>query len=90
MPGCPSGSRNFPLKILRTRRLLGSGGYNAELLAHVVGERGRVVSMDVDPFVVHRTQRLCAEAGSGRVTAVLGDGGSAPPATSPPGGSTGW
>ncbi|MEV6536264.1 methyltransferase, FxLD system [Streptomyces sp. NPDC051639] len=54
---------------------VGSGGYNAELLAHVLGERGRVVTVDVDPYVVHRTQRLCAEAGSGRVTAVLGDGG---------------
>ncbi|MFD0623103.1 NUDIX domain-containing protein [Streptomyces sanglieri] len=54
---------------------VGSGGYNAELLAHVVGDRGRVVTVDVDPHVVHRTQRLCAEAGSGRVTAVVGDGG---------------
>ncbi|GAA3475574.1 hypothetical protein GCM10018966_001000 [Streptomyces yanii] len=54
---------------------VGSGGYNAELLAHVLGPRGRVVTVDVEPYVVHRTQRLCAEAGSGRVTAVLGDGG---------------
>ncbi|MFJ2733912.1 methyltransferase, FxLD system [Streptomyces sp. NPDC087317] len=54
---------------------VGSGGYDAELLAHVLGERGRVVTVDVDPYVVHRTQRLCAEAGSGRVTAVLDDGG---------------
>ncbi|MEV7959186.1 hypothetical protein ACFVZR_33900 [Streptomyces sp. NPDC058316] len=52
-----------------------SGGYNAELLAHVLGPRGRVVTVDVDPYVVHRTKRLCAEAGSGRVIAVLGDGG---------------
>ncbi|MFV5995275.1 methyltransferase [Streptomyces sp. NPDC056231] len=54
---------------------VGSGGYNAELLAHVLGPRGRVVTVDVDPYVVHRTQRLCAEAGSGRVAVVLGDGG---------------
>ncbi|MER6271661.1 methyltransferase, FxLD system [Streptomyces sp900105755] len=54
---------------------VGSGGYNAELLTHVLGERGHVVTVDVDAYVVHRTQRLCAEAGSGRVTAVLGDGG---------------
>ncbi|MET7642471.1 methyltransferase, FxLD system [Streptomyces sp. NPDC005426] len=53
---------------------VGSGGFNAELLAHLVGERGRVVSVDLDPYVVHRTRRLCAEAGGGRVTAVLGDG----------------
>jgi protein-L-isoaspartate(D-aspartate) O-methyltransferase len=53
---------------------VGSGGYNAELLAHVLGPRGRVITVDLDAYVVHRTRRLCAEAGSGRVTAVLGDG----------------
>ncbi|MER5479626.1 methyltransferase, FxLD system [Streptomyces sp. NPDC002734] len=53
---------------------IGSGGYNAELLAHVLGERGRVVTVDIDPYVVHRTRRFCAETGSGRVTSVLGDG----------------
>ncbi|WTN46652.1 hypothetical protein OHB00_41010 [Streptomyces sp. NBC_00631] len=53
---------------------VGSGGFNAELLAHVVGRRGRVVTVDLDPYVVHRTQQLTAEAGSGRVTAILGDG----------------
>ncbi|MEU3199357.1 methyltransferase, FxLD system [Streptomyces sp. NPDC006996] len=62
---------------------VGSGGYNAELLAHVVGPAGRVVTVDVDPYVVHRTQRLCAEAGSGRVTAVLGDGGLGAPGQVP-------
>ncbi|MEV7157042.1 methyltransferase, FxLD system [Streptomyces misionensis] len=54
---------------------VGSGGYNAELIAHIVGPAGQVVTVDLDPYVVHRTRRLCAEAGSGRVTAVLGDGG---------------
>ncbi|MFK0154333.1 methyltransferase, FxLD system [Streptomyces sp. NPDC090493] len=53
---------------------VGAGGYNAELVAHVLGRRGRVVTVDLDDYVVHRTRRLCAEAGSGRVTAVLGDG----------------
>ncbi|WP_031064218.1 methyltransferase, FxLD system [Streptomyces sp. NRRL F-5527] len=68
---------------------VGSGGYNAELLAHVLGERGRVVTVDVDPYVVHRTQRLCAEAGSGRVTAVLGDGGLGAPSHVPANGFDG-
>lgn len=68
---------------------VGSGGYNAELLAHVLGPRGRVVTVDVDPYVVHRTQRLCAEAGSGRVTPVLGDGGLGAPGHVPPGGFDG-
>ncbi|MER6367259.1 hypothetical protein ABT255_02580 [Streptomyces mirabilis] len=49
-------------------------GFNAELLAHVVGRRGRVVTVDLDPYVVHRTQQLTAEASTGRVTAILGDG----------------
>ncbi|MFJ1954554.1 methyltransferase, FxLD system [Streptomyces microflavus] len=65
---------------------VGSGGYNAELLANIVGDRGRVVSVDLDPFVVRRAKRLCAEAGSGRVTAVLGDGGLGAPGHVPPGG----
>ncbi|WP_329159827.1 methyltransferase, FxLD system [Streptomyces sp. NBC_01717] len=50
----------------------GSGGYNAELIAHVVGPTGRVITVDLAPYVVRRTRRLTAEAGSGRVTAVLG------------------
>ncbi|MGA5442324.1 methyltransferase, FxLD system [Streptomyces griseoincarnatus] len=68
---------------------VGSGGYNAELLAHVLGKRGRVVTVDVDPYVVHRTQRLCAEAGSGRVTAALGDGGLGAPGHVPANGFDG-
>ncbi|MET8114808.1 methyltransferase, FxLD system [Streptomyces prasinus] len=68
---------------------VGSGGYNAELLAHVLGPRGRVVTVDIDPYVVHRTRRLCAEAGSGRVTAVLGDGALGAPAHVPAGGFDG-
>ncbi|MEV0302349.1 methyltransferase, FxLD system [Streptomyces prasinus] len=68
---------------------VGSGGYNAELLAHVLGPRGRVVTVDIDPYVVHRTRRLCAEAGSGRVTAVLGDGALGAPAHVPTSGFDG-
>jgi protein-L-isoaspartate(D-aspartate) O-methyltransferase len=58
----------------------GSGGYNAELIAHVVGPAGRVVTVDLDPYVVRRTRRLTAEAGSGRVLALHGDGGLGAPA----------
>jgi len=68
---------------------VGSGGYNAELLAHVLGDRGRVITVDIDPFVVHRTQRLCAEAGSGWVTAILGDGCLGAPGHVPAGGFDG-
>ncbi|MEU2251378.1 methyltransferase, FxLD system [Streptomyces sp. NPDC019224] len=49
----------------------GSGGYNAELIAHVT--QGRVVSVDIDPWVVRRTRAFLTEAGSGRVTAVEAD-----------------
>ncbi|MFF1907241.1 methyltransferase, FxLD system [Kitasatospora sp. NPDC058218] len=59
---------------------VGSGGYNAELLAHVVGEGGRVVTVDIDEYVVRRTRRFTAEAGSGRVLALRGDGALGAPA----------
>ncbi|KUN02170.1 methyltransferase [Streptomyces yokosukanensis] len=65
----------------------GSGGYNAELIAHVTGPAGRVVTVDIDPYVVHRTRRFTAEAGSGRVTALQGDASlGAPPQHVPKGG----
>ncbi|MGW2016824.1 methyltransferase, FxLD system [Streptomyces sp. NPDC001927] len=51
----------------------GSGGYNAELIAHTTGPGGRVVTVDIDPWVVRRTRRFLTEAGSGRVTAVEAD-----------------
>ncbi|MFD8725876.1 hypothetical protein ACFV2H_50130 [Streptomyces sp. NPDC059629] len=70
-------------EILRTRRLLGSGGYNAELLAHVLGPHGRVITVDLDPYVVHPAKRLCAEGSSGQVTPVLGDGCLGAPAPAP-------
>lgn len=59
---------------------VGSGGYNAELIAHVVGEAGQVITIDIDPYVVNRTRRFTAEAGSGRVLALQGDGALGAPA----------
>ncbi|MCX4825779.1 methyltransferase, FxLD system [Streptomyces sp. NBC_01142] len=64
----------------------GSGGYNAELLAHVVGPDGRVVTVDIDRYVVRRTRRFTAEAGSGRVLALHGDGALGAPGHVPGGG----
>ncbi|MHC3393945.1 methyltransferase, FxLD system [Streptomyces lavendulocolor] len=58
----------------------GSGGYNAELIAHVAGPGGRVVSVDIDPWVVSRTRAFLTEAGSGRVTAVEADAALGAPA----------
>ncbi|MGW8989078.1 methyltransferase, FxLD system [Streptomyces zhihengii] len=58
----------------------GSGGYNAQLIAHVTGPGGRVVTVDIDPWVVRRTRRFLTEAGSGRVTAVEADAALGAPA----------
>ncbi|MFC0862172.1 methyltransferase, FxLD system [Sphaerimonospora cavernae] len=53
---------------------IGSGGYNAALLAEVVGPTGRVVSVDIDPEVTERARALLESTGYGdAVTVVLGD-----------------
>jgi protein-L-isoaspartate(D-aspartate) O-methyltransferase len=53
---------------------IGSGGYNAALLAEVVGLGGRVVSVDIDPEVTDRASAALDAAGyGGRVTVVLAD-----------------
>jgi protein-L-isoaspartate(D-aspartate) O-methyltransferase len=53
---------------------IGSGGYNAALLAEVVGPEGRVVSTDIDPEVTDRASALLDATGYGsRVTVVLAD-----------------
>lgn len=58
----------------------GSGGYNAELIAHVAGREGWVVTVDIDPWVVRRTRAFLTEAGSGRVTSVEADAALGAPA----------
>ncbi|MFC8125947.1 methyltransferase, FxLD system [Streptomyces sp. NPDC057302] len=58
----------------------GSGGYNAELIAHAAGADGRVVSVDIDPWVIRRTRAFLAEVGTGRVTAVEADAALGAPA----------
>lgn len=66
---------------------IGSGGYNAALIAEVAGPAGQVVTVDLDPYVVNRTRRFTAEGGTGKVVAVQGDGAlGAPAALVPPGG----
>src|SRR2546429_552352 len=52
---------------------VGSGGYNAALLAEVTGKEGRVVSIDIDPDVTGRaTAALAATGYADRVTVVTG------------------
>jgi protein-L-isoaspartate(D-aspartate) O-methyltransferase len=56
---------------------IGAGtGYNAALLARLVGPRGRVVSVDVDTDIVEEARRHLRDAGGeyGNVDVVLGDG----------------
>ncbi|MGW4471704.1 methyltransferase, FxLD system [Nonomuraea sp. NPDC004354] len=63
-------ARLFPgAKVLE----IGSGGYNAALIAEVVGPAGLVVTVDIDPFVTERAGRFLAETGYPQVTVVLGD-----------------
>lgn len=53
---------------------IGSGGYNAALLAEIVGEQGTVVTVDVDPWVTARAQRFLEATGYGdRVEVITAD-----------------
>jgi protein-L-isoaspartate(D-aspartate) O-methyltransferase len=52
---------------------IGSGGYNAALMAELVGEAGEVTTVDIDPDVTGRAGRCLAEAGYERVNVVLAD-----------------
>ncbi|SEH02380.1 protein-L-isoaspartate(D-aspartate) O-methyltransferase [Nonomuraea solani] len=52
---------------------VGSGGYNAALIAELVGPEGVVISVDIDSFVTERATRFLAETGYPHVKVVLGD-----------------
>ncbi len=52
---------------------IGSGGYNAALLAELVGEDGEVTTVDIDPEVTDRARSCLTEAGYSRVNVVLAD-----------------
>ncbi|MGH3915372.1 MAG: methyltransferase, FxLD system [Pseudonocardiaceae bacterium] len=52
---------------------VGSGGYNAALIAELVGEGGEVTTVDIDPEVVERARDCLTEAGYSRVNVVLAD-----------------
>jgi len=53
---------------------IGSGGYNAALLAELVGAWGRVTTVDIDEDVAERAESLLADAGYSRVNVMLADG----------------
>jgi protein-L-isoaspartate(D-aspartate) O-methyltransferase len=52
---------------------LGSGGYNAALIAKLVGRAGRVTTADIDETVTDRAARLLDEAGYPQVSVMTGD-----------------
>ncbi len=65
------------LCLRRGQRVLeiGAGtGFNAALLAHVVGERGKVTSVDLDADTVARARENLDAAGCADVVVVTGDG----------------
>jgi protein-L-isoaspartate(D-aspartate) O-methyltransferase len=54
---------------------IGAGtGYNAALLATLVGSSGRVVTVDIDPGVAGEARGHLSEAGVANVTVICGDG----------------
>ncbi|WP_424212703.1 methyltransferase, FxLD system [Streptomyces sp. BI20] len=53
---------------------IGSGGYQAHLLRHLVGEEGSVTSVDIDADVTDRAESCLAAAGVKDVRVVLSDG----------------
>ncbi|HET9896690.1 MAG TPA: hypothetical protein VFQ44_17305 [Streptosporangiaceae bacterium] len=62
---------------------IGSGGYNAALIAELVGPSGAVTTVDIDPDVTGRATELLAAAGYGQVRVVLADGTGGEPAGAP-------
>ncbi|MFD0772320.1 methyltransferase, FxLD system [Streptomonospora algeriensis] len=53
---------------------IGSGGYNAALLAELVGPDGAVTTMDIDPEVVDRARTCLDRAGYDHVRTLRADG----------------
>ena len=63
---------------------IGTGtGYNAALIAQIVGGTGSVVTIDVEPELVHQARARLAAAGCAGVTVVCGDGADGVPGHAP-------
>ena len=55
---------------------IGAGtGYNAALMAHVVGNSGHIVTVDIDEDLTISARKHLSAAGFGRVRVVCGEGG---------------
>ncbi|MBO0790784.1 MAG: methyltransferase domain-containing protein, partial [Ktedonobacteraceae bacterium] len=54
---------------------IGAGtGYNASLMAHIVGKSGQVITIDIDEDIVEGARTHLAEAGYGHVQVLCADG----------------
>jgi protein-L-isoaspartate(D-aspartate) O-methyltransferase len=63
---------------------IGAGtGYNAALMAHIVGPAGRVVTVDLDADIAAAAREHLSAAGFGRVQVVCADGAHGYPAGAP-------
>ena len=63
---------------------IGAGtGYNAALLAYLTGDRGEVVTVDVDDDIVAGARTALAAAGAANVTVLRGDGALGAPGFAP-------
>ena len=63
---------------------IGAGtGYNAAILAHVAGEEGSVITMDIDQDIVDEAAENLSRAGYGHVQVICGDGYEGFPAGQP-------
>lgn len=74
------------LQVSRGHRVLevGTGtGYNAALLAVLVGPEGDVVSVEVDPDLAEHAAMILSEIGADRVQVVTGNGQAGYPVRSP-------
>ncbi|WP_435058138.1 methyltransferase, FxLD system [Streptomyces sp. bgisy060] len=65
---------------------IGSGGYNAALIAELVGPTGQVTTLDIDPAVTERAVRFLPEAGYRHVSVVTADAEHLPSQVVPDGG----
>jgi protein-L-isoaspartate(D-aspartate) O-methyltransferase len=63
---------------------IGSGGYNAALMAELVGTEGEVTTVDIDPDITARARTFLTETGyDNRVNVVLADGEEGSPEHAP-------
>jgi protein-L-isoaspartate(D-aspartate) O-methyltransferase len=63
---------------------IGAGtGYNAALMAHIVGESGQVIAIDIDEDIVQEAQMHLEKAGFEQVKVICADGGFGYPSAAP-------